>query len=737
MLEFMKNKILIPLLILGALATFFSFKYSGADENTDKKKELVLQTVMKKIKDEHYTPRDINDSFSRKVYHSLINQLDYDKRFFTQKDIDDLSKFEFKIDDEINANDINFYSQLFETFNKRLDVVESFYKEMLEKPYSFTSNEQIQLDADKIAYAADDKALKERWRTYMKYRVLQKYVELKKAQEGKEVDGDEKKEEVTKKEPPKSDKELEEDARKSVAKVHERYFKRLRNMKEDTRFTLFVNAIAGVEDPHTDYLPPQQKKNFDEMMSGAFYGIGAQLREEDEGVRIVEILPGTPAQKQGELKAQDLIMKVAQGADEPVDIQGMEIDEVITKIKGKKGTEVRLTVKKPDGSIKVIPIIRDKVEREETYAKSMIIKGDNGPVGYIYLPEFYADFGGINGGRACAQDVAVEVEKLKNAGVTGIILDLRYNGGGSLQDVVDMAGLFIEQGPIVQVKSSASMAHTYSDPNRYARGVLYDGPLAIMVNTGSASASEIMAAAMQDYKRAIIVGTPTYGKGTVQKVVPLDDEVDNVTRQLIAASSDGTSTALIGHLKLTVQKFYRINGGSTQLKGVTPDIVFPDVYKYIDVGERSDKAALKWDEIPAAKYKPYEHPVNVAALAEASKKRTATNPAFALIEESALRVKKQKDNDVHSLNEASYRKELDEANAMSKKVEEQEKNATPLVLINPAEDLAKINSDSVNIKRNEDWMKRLKKDIYLSETVNIINDMNKPTMRVNMGTGMK
>jgi carboxyl-terminal processing protease len=738
MLQFMKNKILIPLLILGALAAFFSFKYTGNDENADKRKELVLETVLKKIKDEHYTPRDINDTFSARVYHSILEQLDGDKRFFTQKDINELNKYEFKIDDEINNGDISFYNSLFDIFDKRIETAEGFYKEILDKPFTFNTDEQIQLDGEKLKYAANDAEMKDRWRTYLKFRVLQKFVELKKAQDGEEVDGEVKPDAAAaKKEPKKSDKELEEEARKSVAKLHERYFKKLKGMKDDQRFTLFVNAIAGNEDPHTDYFPPETKKAFDESMSGAFYGIGASLKEEDEGVRIVEILPGTPAQKQGELKANDLILKVAQGAEEPVDVQGLEIDEVIKKIKGKKGTEVRLTVKKPDGAIKVIPIVRDKVEREETFAKSAIIKGENGPVGYIYLPEFYADFGGNNGGRACAEDVAIEVQKLKNAGVTGIILDLRYNGGGSLQDVVDMAGLFIDNGPVVQVKSSASMAHTYTDPNRYAKGILYDGPLAIMVNTGSASASEIMAAAMQDYKRAVIVGTPTYGKGTVQKVVPLDDMVDNVTRELLSKSSDPNATSMIGFMKLTVQKFYRINGGSTQLKGVTPDIIFPDVYKYMDVGERSDKAALKWDEIAPAKYSTYHNPVNTTELAAASKKRMAANPSFSLIEQSALRVKKQEENNVYSLNEAAYRKQIDEANVLSKKIEEQEKNVTPLTLTNPAEDLARINSDSVLVKRNEDFMKRLKKDIYLSETVNIINDMNKPNMRVNMGTGMK
>ena len=737
MLQFMKNKILIPLLILGALATFFSFKYSGDDENTAKRKALVLETVLKKIKEQHYTPRDINDSFSAKVYSSLLDQLDGNKRFFTQQDIDALSKYQYQIDDEINEGDISFYNALFASFDERLKVTEDFYKEILDKPFTFDGNEEIQLDADKLGYAADDKALKERWRKYLKFNVLQKYVELKKAQKGEDIDADGEDESAETKGPPKSDKELEEEARKSVAKLHERYFKRLNNLKDDTRFTMFVSAITGAEDPHTDYYPPEKKKVFDESMSGAFYGIGAQLKEEDEGVRIVEILPGTPAQKQGELRPQDLILKVAQGADEPVDIQGMEIDEVIRKIKGKKGTEVRLTVKKPNGTLKVIPIIRDKIEREEVFAKSLIIKGETGPVGYIYLPEFYADFGGTNGGRACAEDVKIEVEKLKNAGVTGIILDLRYNGGGSLQDVVDMAGLFIDKGPIVQVKSSSSMARTYEDPNRYARGVFYDGPLAIMVNTGSASASEIMAAAMQDYKRAVIVGTPTFGKGTVQKIEPLDGMLDNVARELFSSADDGTSNTMIGFLKLTVQKFYRINGGSTQLKGVTPDIIFPDVYEHIEQGERQDKSALKWDKIEPANYTPYPNPVNTAELAAASKKRMAQNPTFTLIEQSADRVKRQDENNVYSLNEATYLKQIEEANMLAKKVEEQEKKTDPLMLTNTKEDLPRIQADTLTAKRNEDFMKRLRKDIYLSETVNIINDMNKPSMKVNMGTGMK
>jgi carboxyl-terminal processing protease len=323
--------------------------------------------------------------------------------------------------------------------------------------------------------------------------------------------------------------------------------------------------------------------------------------------------------------------------------------------------------------------------------------------------------------------VAKEIQKLKNAGVTGIIMDLRNNGGGSLSDVVDMAGLFIDQGPIVQVKSADAPPSTLRD---VTKGTLYDGPLAIMVNQGSASASEIMAAAMQDYKRAVIVGTPTYGKGTVQKVISLEDFVDPVTRMRMMNEPP------IGSLKLTVQKFYRINGGSTQLRGVTPDIKLPDPYGHLDIGERRDKAALKWDEIPAANYQP-TNSVNIPFLAASSAKRVAANSTFKLIDQNAAKLNEKEDDDSYPLNEVAYRKELDESAATSKKLEELEKKGTPLAVTNPREDMMHINADSTTVAKNKNWIKNLQKDIYISETVNIINDMAKPAVKVNMGMGMK
>jgi len=728
MLRFMKNKILIPLLILGALATFFSFRYSSASEtDAEKRKQVVLETVMSAIRHAHFAPRAIDDSLSTKVYHKILENLDYDKKFFTKQDIDQLAGYEYKIDDQIKEGSVEFFEQLSALFTKRINNAEGYYKEILDKPFTFTGNDSIQLNGDKLAYAANEGQLKERWTQYLKYRVLAKYVDLKKEQE-KPADGEDKS--VAK---AKTEAELEKEARESVRKNQVNYFKRLNKINENERFTLYVNSITTSQDPHTDYLPPRDKQRFDEAMSGTFFGIGAQLKDEDGKIKVAAIITGSPSWKQGDLKAGDEIIKVGQGKEEPVDVQGYDIDDAVQIIRGKKGTEVRLTVKRVDGSTKEIPIIRGEVMLEEVFAKSAIIQSPKGPIGYIYLPEFYADFQHINGRRS-GEDVAIEVQKLKSAGVAGIILDLRNNGGGSLNDVVDMAGLFIDKGPIVQVKTSGAVAETLADKSP---GVLYDGPLAVMVNQNSASASEIMAAAMQDYKRGIVVGAPTFGKGTVQRVLSLD-EMLNRSNPLSAVTGDHIlNDSPIGHLKITVQKFYRVNGGSTQLKGVIPDIILPDPYQGIEMGERRNESALKWDEIPAASYRPVTNPVNAAELKALSKIRIEANPAFGLIAESAQRIEDREKHNVYPLNEVAYRKAIDEANATSKKMEELEKKAKLLTIVNAKEDLPNIKRDSSSIAKNAEWIKNLQKDIYLSETVNIVNDMMKSQSRVNLGTGMK
>ncbi|MGN6476423.1 MAG: carboxy terminal-processing peptidase [Flavipsychrobacter sp.] len=723
MLRFMKNKILIPVLILSALAAFFSFANGNDGTTSDQRKELILQTVMKAIQQNHLQPRELNDSFSSTIFNKTLTSLDYEKHFFTQEDVDQLKKYQYKLDEGDGTEMVHFFDDMNAAFNKRIDQVEGFYKAILDKPFSFNGNDAIVVDEDKEAFAANDAALKDRWVKYLKYRTLVKYVDLKDAQKKRQEAKDTTLKEI------KTDAQLEVDARQAIRKSIEYYFKRWHKLGEDDRFTIFVNDITNSEDPHTDYFPPDDKKRFDEQMSGTFFGIGAQLKDDDGKIKIVAILPGTPCWKQGDLKAGDEILKIAQGAAEPVDIQGYDINDVIKMIKGPEGTEVRLTVRHVTGVTQVIPIVRGKVEQEEIFAKSAIINTKSGSVGYIYLPEFYSDFQNING-RRCAEDVALEVMKLKKSGVNGIILDLRNNTGGSLNDVVKMSGLFIDQGPIVQVKSADAAAIPLNDQQA---GTLYDGPMAIMVNYGSASASEIMAAAMHDYKRAVIVGSTTYGKGTVQKVMSLDE----YRGWLASLMGKTVNYDTIGSLKLTIQKFYRVNGGSTQLKGVTPDVILPDPYAEIEIGERKDKAALKWDEIAPANYRVVPNPVHSQELAALSKKRVDTNPAFSLVKENATRIKEAEDKSSYSLNEAVYHKELDEATAIGKKMEEIEKKATPLDVVNIKDDLAKINIDSLSIRKNNDWLKNLKKDFYLAETVNIVNDMMKYNMKVDARTGMK
>ena len=499
MLQFMKNKILIPLVILAGLAAFFSFKYSAKFERSSQtKRKLVIETVMKTIQSGHFSPRNIDDSFSVHVYNKFINDLDYNKIFFTRQDMNNLKPYKFKIDDEIKSNSTEFFDTVDAIFMRRTHAAEKYYTEILSKPFTFTSSEMLQLNPAKEEYAADEASLGDRWHMLLKYRVLSKYVDLKNDQDKKKENKDTAR--------IKTDVELEAIAREDTRKLYQRYYKNINKEKDDDRFTKYVNAIAEMEDPHTEYFPPVEKKGFDELMSGSFVGIGAQLNPANDKITVSAIITGSPSWKQGELKVGDEIQKVAQGDKTPVDIQGYEIDDVVRLIRGEKGTEVRLTVKRPDGATKIISIIRGVVEREEIFAKSAIIKGKDGPIGYIYLPEFYADFNHTSG-RTCSVDVANEVKKLKASGVVGIILDLRYNGGGSLGDVVDMAGLFIGKGPVVQVKSSNSSPSVLrAQPGD---SILYTGPLAIMVNAGSASASEILAAVLQDYKRAVIVGSMT------------------------------------------------------------------------------------------------------------------------------------------------------------------------------------------------------------------------------------
>ena len=665
------------------------------------KEAAIDQILMQSLKNVHYAPMEVNDKFSEKVLKLYLQRLDYNKKFLIQSDVDELQKFNHSIDDDVNNGTFIFFDKSLEIINKRVDEAKSYYTDILSKPFDFNSDEEVQLDAEKLTYAKNKDALKEEWRKSLKYQTLSRVIEL--------MDNQTKAKEKSDTVKIKTREELEIDARKKILKNNDDYFKRIKEFDRDDRIEIYFNAITGIYDPHTEFFAPKAKANFDISMSGQLEGIGAQLQEKDGYIKVSSIVPGSASYKQGQLKTGDIILKVGQGAADPVDVVDMKLDDAVQLIRGKKGTEVRLTVKKPDGSAIIIPIIRDIVVMEDSYVQSVILKGKKN-IGYIKLPSFYADFNG-KGGRSCSIDMKKELQKLNEEKVDGIVLDLRYNGGGSLSDVVDMAGLFIDTGAVVQVKQREGKAQVLRDR---ARGVVYNGPLTIMVNSNSASASEIMAAAMQDYHRAVIVGTsPTsFGKGTVQRFYDLDDYVPPAY----------ANVKPLGSVKITTQKFYRINGGATQLKGVIPDITLPDPYYLLDQGEKEQDYPMAWDEISPAGYIPVKPSYSLEKLKANSEERVKNSAGFAILNETAKRLKKQKDDTMVSLNFDKYVAEQKQYKDESKKMDELDKEIPGFDVVALKAD-AFSNSDTIKVNRNKEWYKAIKKDIYLHETISIMDEM--------------
>ncbi|MDB4107973.1 S41 family peptidase, partial [Bacteroidia bacterium] len=569
------------------LAPFIFVVFGFYLKTQDEGENILLRAINVSLQGAHYDPASIDDDFSKKAFSLYLQNIDGNKRMLTQSDVDELSKFEDKIDDEINEGTFNLFNLSLDILDKRTQETEKYFEDILASPFDFEVSEVVDF-GDEIPYVKDSDALKDRWRKYLKYNVLTKLY----ADQLANKTAMEKYDTVAQI----STDTLEYKARKSVLKTHRDWYARLKRLERKDRLAMFANSITAVYDPHTNYFPPAEKENFDIQMSGQLEGIGAQLQEKDGYIKITKVIPGGPSSLQGELEANDLILKVRQENEEAVDIIDWRINDAVKIIRGKKGTKVTITVRKIDGSEKDITITRDVVVLEETYAKSLIIKDqDNLESGYIYLPSFYADFRNPRG-RFSWKDVKAEVEKLKASGVKGIILDLRNNGGGSLDDVVKMGGLFIDEGPIVQVKEKGRKAQVLED--RYT-GAEWDGALVIMVNEFSASASEIMAAAMQDYNRAVIVGSSsTHGKGTVQRFLALNQALRS------------KNIPDLGSIKLTIQKFYRINGDATQLKGVSSDILLPDNYMYIKTGEKEHDYPLEWDQIESSNYNATKYAIN-------------------------------------------------------------------------------------------------------------------------------
>ncbi len=699
--DFMKRNLkLVALALLFSVASCSFTTKSFDDSDKDKKLIDLISFVLERG---HYEPKEINDDLSEAVYKDFLDQLDPYRSFFYEKDIEEFDAYKYKLDDAIKQKDLTFFDLAYTRLIQRIQEANELQSSILEKPFDFTKDESINLDYEKLKYVRTKRELRNRLRLDLKLDVLNLYYYTKEEQlSGLDESGD--KEFL-------SDEEIEIKSRKEIAENKKDFYESIKDLKREDYFSVFLNTIVENFDPHTYYFAPVAKDRFDTQMSGQFQGIGARLQKKNGEIRVTDIISGGPAWRNDELKAGDVIQKVKQeDEEEPLNVVGMRLPDAIEFIKGPKGTKVTLTVKtKLDGSTKDITIERDIVELEEVYAKSSKVEKDGVNYGLINLPKFYFDMENYKEKNA-ATDVKKEIIRLKQEGIEGLVIDLRNNGGGSLKTVVDIAGLFIKEGPVVQVASNGDTPEVLEDRDP---SIVWDGPLVILVNEISASASEILAAAVQDYGRGIIIGgKQTYGKGTVQNVVDLNKWVRN------------NQSGDLGALKVTTQKFYRVDGGSTQLEGVKSDVVVPDYFSYIDVGERDQKNPLAWDKIAPAKYEKWSGYVDFQNAIEKSNDRMSKSEHLKLIDDYAKWIKERREDKIYPLKYEGYKKRIDISKIYEKRFDALENYNSNLVYKSLPYERRLFKSDTILKEKRERWHKDLAKDVYVEEALNVLRDLN-------------
>ena len=676
---------------------FISWKYHEVKFDDPNKDKLLIELLKYVLEKGHYQSQDINDQLSLKVFNSYLEMIDPQKKYFLDSDFKEFKKYEKLIDDQWLSYDLTFFNLTHDRLVQRINEVELFLPSLFKKTFEFDSDEKINVDFENLSFPKNDKERKERWRKQLKFSMLDLY-DIKILDQKKLIESNS---DYVKK----SNSDLLNESLEIVNDNINDIFDLMNDLERKDWFSNYVNSFVTQYDPHTVYFKPEDKDRFDVNISGRFDGIGARLQKRDGGIEIVQIILGGPLWKDKKIEAGDEIIKVGEPGKDPVNVIGMRIDDAIKLIKGPKGTVVELTVRrKVDNEIKTFPITRDEVVLEESYAKSTLIKKDNKTYGLITLPKFYVDFNDykeIN----CASDVKKEIINLKKEGIEGLVLDLRNNGGGALQTVVDMTGLFIETGPIVQVKSIGNRKKVLYDKDP---SVYWDGPLVILVNQMSASASEIMAAALQDYERAVVIGSDnTFGKGTVQNVLDLNRFLSN-------------SDFDLGALKITTEKFYRINGGSVQLKGVESDIVTPNTYSHIEIGEADEKNPLKWDQIDKAQFRKWDGYYNLESVINDSKLRISKNELFSLIDQNAKWFSERRKNKSYSLNYNTFKNDQ-KNNKLKLKKFDRIKDYNNNLNFNLLSDQSSKIKDSEEYKENRKrWHNSLKSDIYINESINVL-----------------
>ena len=697
----MKTKFILLFFSLFLLLSHTNLKGENSTSDQDPEKDKVLISVLNYMLTRgHYVQKDLNDEFSKHVFTNFIDGLDPSKRYFTKDDIKEFSKYKYQIDNQLKESDIAFYNLVYNRFLSKIKNAKKYYGALLKKPFNYKKNEVIDLDYKKMEYADSEKELVNYWRKQLKLQTIDRIQEQENLDEEKfEKDPTYKK---------RSFSSIEKIAREKVMTSMENLYIRIDELEHKDWFSTFLNSVVSAFGPHTTYMAPNIKETFDQDMSGKLEGIGARLQKKGIYTHVVELVSGGPAWKQGELEEGDILLKVAQENEDPIDIVGMRLDDAIKFIKGPKDTKVTLSVKKKiDGTTKDITITRDIVQLDETFVKSSVVLKDGKKFGIIDLPKFYINFDDRNF-RDSAKDMEKEIERLKDENVEGLLIDLRNNGGGSLDTAVKIAGLFVDKGPVVQVKYRNEDPVVREDIDKNTQ---WSGSLVVLVNELSASASEIFAAAMQDYNRAIILGgNQTYGKGTVQNIIPINKFYPNYDKKL-------------GFLKMTIQKFYRINGGSTQVEGVYSDIAMPTRFSYMSYGERDLEGALKWDKVPQANYKPINSYINFSDVVTSSIERINNDPKFQLIDEYAKWLKNEQEDSTYSLNYKQYKKELEEREVFSKKFNSVFKYKSNLTFNSPKYELPLFKDNKDLEEKRMAWHKNLSKDIYISEALNVLSQL--------------
>jgi len=709
----------LKVLLLAVFVAVASCSFTTKEFNDPDKDKLLIDLITYVLEKGHYDPKNMDNVFSAGVYKDFINTMDPLKRYFLASDIEDFSVYETEIDDQIRNKDLSFFNLVFERYSKRQLESKKLYQEILNTVFDYNIEEVINVDYDEIGYVSSKKEMKERWRIQLKFSTISNYYDLV---DEKETSEENKKEAISKGEEFIESEnakltlvEMEVKARELSMTALDEYYEFVDDLERKDYFAQFLNVVVEEFDPHTNYFAPPERDVFDLRMSGKLEGIGARLQKRNDYIRVVEVISGGPVWRGEHLEVGDVIMKVKQEEEtEAVSIVGMRVDDAVKLIKGPKGTKVTLTVKRVDGSVEEETITRDIVELEETYAKSAVIGKDDKKYGLINLPAFYFDMKDY-GERNAARDVKSEIINLKNQGMDGLVLDLRGNGGGSLKTAVDIAGLFIVDGPVVQVATGGNRKDVLKDEDEE---VVWDGPLVILVNELSASASEILAAAMQDYKRGIIIGSEqSYGKGTVQNMVDLN--------QWLRKSDMGD----MGALKLTTQKFYRVNGGSTQLEGVKSDVVMPDRYSYIDIGERDYDNPLPYDKISPASYEVWDGYIDYEGTINRSKDRMEKSVQLSLIDENAKWIKKNRDENVVNLNFDAYLAGINQRKEETKKFDAINDYDNKLSYSSLPYELVQMKQDTILREKRKRWHKNLAGDIYVEEAVNVLQDLKLNNIR--------